>query len=96
MSFLKSLFGGGKSDNAAKADAPLGEETYKGFLIKAISMKVGSEYQLSGTIERELDGEVKLYRFVRADRLSSREDATTMAIAKGRQLVDEQGNKLFS
>jgi hypothetical protein len=95
MSFLKSLFGGGKSSGAAKVNAPLGEETHKGFLIKAIEMRVGSEYQLSGTIEKEIGGELKTYSFVRADRLSSREDATTMAINKGRLIIDEQGDKLF-
>ena len=95
MSFLKSLFGGGKS-GAAKIDAPLGEESYKGFLIKAISMPVGSEFQLSGTIEKDIGGELKTYRFVRADRLSNRDEAATVSINKGRQLVDEQGDKLFS
>ncbi len=58
-------------------------------------MPVGSEYQLSGTIEKEIDGELKTYTFVRADRLSSRDEAANFALAKGRQIVDEQGVSLF-
>jgi hypothetical protein len=56
---------------------------------------VGSEHQLSGTIEKEIGGELKTYTFVRADRLASRDEAASRALAKGRQLVDEQGEKLF-
>ena len=97
MSFLKSLFGGGKSDDAAKGDkAPLAQEDYKGFTLKAVAMSAGSEHQLAGAIEKEINGELKTYSFVRADKFTSREDATAMSLAKGRQLVDEQGDKLFS
>lgn len=95
MSFLKNLFGGGKGADAGPAKAAA-EEEYKGFLIKATPTPAGSEHQLAGTIEKEIGGEVKSYRFVRADRLASRDEAASRAIAKGRQLVDEQGDKLFS
>lgn len=95
MSFLKSLFGGGKSE-APQGDKALAQEDYKGFVIKAIAMSSGSEHQLAGTIEKEIGGELKTYKFVRADKFSSREDATSLSLAKGRQLVDEQGDQLFS
>jgi hypothetical protein len=94
MSFLKSLFGGGKSGDAAPAKAAA-EEEYKGFVIRATPMAVGSEHQLAGTIEKEIGGELKSYKFVRADRLGSRGEAATRSIDKGKQLVDEQGDKLF-
>lgn len=94
MSFLKSLFGGGKSAEPGPAKAAA-EEEYKGFLIKATPTAAGSEFQLAGTIEKEVGGERKTYTFVRADRLSSRDEAASRAIAKGRQLIDEQGERLF-
>lgn len=47
MSFWKNLFGGGSSGAEPAGDKVLGEETYKGFLIKAIEMKAGSELQLA-------------------------------------------------
>jgi hypothetical protein len=61
MSFLKKLFGGGgdgSTDKVATAGA-LGQEEYKGYLIKAIEMRAGSEYQLAGTIEKDVSGEHK-------------------------------------
>ncbi len=95
MSFLKRLFGGGAETNEAGGDKVFGEETYKGFLIKAIEMKAGSELQLAGTIEKDVDGELKTYRFVRADRMSSRDDLVALALSKGRQIIDEQGEGIF-
>lgn len=95
MSFLKKLFGGGSASNEPAGDKVLGEESYKGFLIKALEMKAGSELQLAGTIEKDIGGELKTYRFVRADRMSSREDLTAIALSKGRQIIDEQGEHIF-
>lgn len=91
MSFWKNLFGGGD----AKQSAPPPGEEYKGFTIRATPISVGSEFQLSGRIEKEVDGELKVHEFVRADRLSSRDEAVSFAYAKGRQLIDEQGSGLF-
>lgn len=95
MSFFKKLFGGGSSSNEPAGDKVLGEEGYKGFLIKAIEMRAGSELQLAGTIEKDVGGEFRTYRFVRADRMSSREDLVALALAKGRQIIDEQGEGIF-
>ena len=95
MSFWKNLFGGGSSTAEPAGDKVLGEESHKGFLIKAIEMKAGSELQLAGTIEKEVGGELKTYRFVRADRMSSRDDLIVLAIAKGRQIIDEQGEQIY-
>jgi hypothetical protein len=95
MSFWKNLFGGGSSSAEPEGDKVLGEESHKGFLIKAIEMKAGSELQLAGTIEKEIGGELKTYRFVRADRMTSRDDLIVLAIAKGRQIIDEQGEAIF-
>jgi hypothetical protein len=96
MSFWKKLFGGAAADNAEpQGDKVFGEESYKGHLIKAIEMKVGSELQLAGTIEKTVEGELKTYRFIRADRMSSREDLTSLALSKGRQIIDEQGDAIY-
>lgn len=91
MSFWKNLFGGGE----AKEAAPAPGEEYKGFIIRPTPMPVGSEYQLSGSIEKEIDGSLQTYTFVRADRMSSRDEAASFALAKGRQIIDEQGVGVF-
>jgi hypothetical protein len=96
MSFLSKLFGGGdKAAGAPAGDKELDQESYKGYLIKAVEMRAGSEYQLCGSIEKEIDGELKLYKFVRADRMSSKDDVISMALAKGRQIIDEQGDGIY-
>jgi len=95
MSFWKNLFGGGSSTAEPAGDKVLGEEAYQGFLIKAIEMKAGSELQLAGTIEKDIGGDLKTYRFVRADRMSSRDDLVMLALSKGRQIIDEQGEGIF-
>ena len=95
MSFLKKLFGMGGDQGEPGAPKVLGEETFDGYVIKAIEMKVGAEYQLAGTIEKEIDGELKSSQFIRADRLPSADMATSAAIDKGKQIVKEQGDRLF-
>ena len=96
MSFWKKLFGGGGAEDSAPAgDKALGEEAYKGFMIKAIEMRAGSEYQLAGTIEKDVGGELKSYKFIRADRMSSKEDLVALALNKGRQIIDEQGEGIY-
>jgi hypothetical protein len=94
MSFWKNLFGGG-GGSAEREPEVGGAETYKGFTIRAKIMPVGSEYQLAGQIEKDVDGEKKVYDFVRADRFGSKDDVQVHALAKARQIIDEQGNSLF-
>jgi hypothetical protein len=93
MSFWKSLFGGGGGPSAEAQPSP--GEDYKGFIIRAKLMPVGSEYQLAGSIEKKIGDETMIHNFVRADRLSSRQDAESFALAKARLIIDEQGDRLF-
>ncbi len=95
MSFLKKLFGGGDSGQAAKAPTVDAEDEYKGYLIRATLMREGSEYQIAGTIEKEIDGETKTYSFIRADKMSSKDDCAAMTIAKAKQIIDEQRGQIF-
>ncbi|MEP7241320.1 MAG: HlyU family transcriptional regulator [Devosia sp.] len=92
MSFWKSLFGG---SGVVSEPAASPAEDYKGFAIRATPMPVGGEFQLSGEISKEVGGELKVHKFVRADRMSSRDDAVAFALAKGRLIVDEQGDGMF-
>ncbi|SMQ70213.1 hypothetical protein SAMN06295905_1831 [Devosia lucknowensis] len=95
MSFLKKLFGGGSAPAGPAGDTVMGEESYKGFLIKAIEMKAGGELQLAGLIEKDIGGELKSYRFIRAERMTSRDDLVALALMKGRQIIDEQGEQIY-
>lgn len=93
MSFLKKLFGGG----ARKEDGPSvdAQEDYEGYTITAAVMRSGGEFQIAGTVEKDVDGEVKTHSFIRADKFTSKDDCIAATLAKGRQIIKEQGRALF-
>lgn len=95
MSFLKRLFGGGDGTNAVSK--PAGEAEHRGFIIQATPFKAdGGQYQTCGLITKEIDGVVKEHKFIRADRFASMDDVVQITLAKGRQIVDEQGERIFN
>lgn len=100
MSFLKRLFGLGAADKGAPAASepePAGDPVeHKGFTIQATPFQEGGQFQTCGLITKQVDGEVKTHRFIRADRFPSRDDAAETSLRKGRQIVDEQGERLFA
>lgn len=98
MSFLKKLFGGGDSSDAGAA--PGGGKAkqqidYQGYTIKATPYKEGGQWQTCGVVSKEIGGEVKEHRFIRADRFSDETQAADHAIAKGKQLVEQVGERMF-
>ena len=94
MSFLKKLFGGGKSEEASSK--PGKQLEYKGFLITATPFKEGGQWQTCGTVTKTIGGEAKEHRFIRADRFADEEAAADHAIMKGQQIIDQMGERVFS
>lgn len=93
MSFLKTLFGFGASSSPAEK---LGEPiAYKGFTIRAAPFQSEGQYQTAGLIEKEIDGQRKEHRFIRADRHASFDDAVEFTLRKARQIVDQVGEGMF-
>lgn len=95
MSFFKKLFGGGGSEAPEAEPKVAGEAEHRGFLIRATPFKQDGQYQTCGVISKEVAGEVKEHRFIRADRFAGLDDAVQLTLSKGRQIVDEQGEKIF-
>lgn len=89
MSFLKKLFGGGNSGPEAAS------EEYKGFQITPTPIAEGNTYRVVATIEKEVDGEVQTHKLVRADTLQGLEEAQKACIRKAKQVIDEQGERIF-
>jgi len=94
MSFLKSLFSRRPAGEAAAAK-PAKTLEHNGFLIRAEPFAAEGQYQTAGVIEKEIDGVRKEHRFIRADRFSSLDETAEFALVKGRQIIDEQGDRLF-
>jgi hypothetical protein len=95
MSFLKSLFGLGGKEQASGPAAATKEAEHKGFIIHATPYRDGGQFQTAGTISKEIGGEMKEYKFVRADRFATIEEAADLSLSKGRQIIDEQGDRMF-
>lgn len=94
MSFLKRLFGlGGGGGEEAPVEGEKAE--YKGYAIQSTPFKAEGQYQTAGVITREIDGEVKEHRFIRADRFPTADVASEVAIRKARQMIDQQGDRIF-
>ena len=87
---LGRLFGGARAE-------PLGEAVeYNGYRIRPAPYRRQGQYQTCGIIEKEIGGERKEHRFIRAEMHPSREAAIAFAITKARQIIDEQGERLFA
>ena len=94
MSFFKKLFGlGGAS--APEADNDSVPENYKGYMIQPTPVEEGGAFRVCGIISREVDGERKEHRFIRADQVPSREIADTMILSKARLMIDQLGDSVF-
>lgn len=95
MSFLKSLFGGGRKPAEEKPAGPVKSIEHNGFTIHAMPYKEEGGYQLCGVIEKVVEGETKSHRFIRADRFPGEEDAANFTLTKGQQIVDTEGERIF-
>ena len=92
---LKKLFGGGEGGDEG-GGKPLGEPVeHKGCTIQPITMHKGGQYLTAGIITKTFPDGPREHRFVRADTHSAAESAHDFAIVKGRQIIDEQGDRLF-
>lgn len=94
MSFLKSLFGRGSKRSGEEAAAAKQAE-HKGFHIEARPYQEGGRYQTAGLIAMDIDGVRREHKFIRADSFGTLEEAADFALSKGRQIVDEQGSRMF-
>lgn len=97
MSMLKSLWDSLMGKGGASAEAIAADPVeYKGYRIRPTPYEAGSQYQTSGTIEKDFPSGTREHRFVRADSHPSREDAVEFSLIKARQIIDQQGDRMFA
>ncbi|MDQ2065735.1 HlyU family transcriptional regulator [Xinfangfangia sp. CPCC 101601] len=88
MSLFSWLFGSKSSAASAPATAA---ETYKDFSITPNPIKEGGHFRVAAKIEK--DG--KTHELIRADTMASLNQAVAISQSKAKQLIDEQGDRLF-
>lgn len=92
MSFLKKLFGGGSGGGASKEPDAIDHE---GFRIIPTPINEGGKYRLSARIEMGEGEALKSHTLIRADVLNDFDQAAEASIAKAKQMIKEQGERLF-
>lgn len=88
MSIFKKLFGGGSSP-AAKT------EMHKDYRITPTPIAEGNSYRICALIEKEIDGDTRSHNLVRADTVQGLDEAQAACIRKAKQVIDEQGDRIF-
>jgi len=69
---------------------------YKGYRIRAMPQKDKDQYRTAGTIEKDTPEGVKEHRFVRADTYPSWDGAVAFSVSKAKQIIDQQGDRIFT
>ena len=90
MSWLSRLFGQG--DAPGKSAEPV---VYQDFAIFPEPIRDGGKWRVGARIEKEIAGELKTHQLIRADTLESEEAAIEVSTRKAKQVIDEQGERLF-
>ncbi|EFL91051.1 HlyU family transcriptional regulator [Ahrensia sp. R2A130] len=88
MSFWSKLFGGGGDAAAPEVEA----EIYKDFELRPAPMPEGGQFRLAGKISK---GE-KTHQLIRADLFPDKDQCNAAFSRKARQVIDEQGDRIFS
>ena len=89
---LRNLFGGSDQASGAAAADPV---EYNGFTIRPAPEKTAGGWNTAGLIVKTIEGEVREQTFVRVDTHGDRDAAIAFSITKAKQIIDEQGERLF-
>lgn len=93
MSFWSRLFGGGPGP--AKAEPQAEAVEYNGFRIFPAPQPAEGQFRIAARIEGEVNGETRVHELIRADVIRDRDEAVEASIRKAKQMIDEQGSRLF-
>ena len=87
MSLLSRLFG-----KTPTAPDPV---LHKDFRIFPAPIREGGVYRIAARIEKDIAGTTQIHHLIRADTSPTLDDATSAALAKARQAIDQLGESLF-
>ena len=90
--FLSKLFGGGSKSGAQPAAET---EVYKGYVIEPRPKGGSGVYNVAGSIRKQGEANGPVHNFIRADTFTTVEQAARFSIIKAKQIIDEQGERMF-
>ena len=93
---IKRLFGGGEGGSSGPGPDRSKAVEYKGFVIIPAPRPHGGQYLTAAVIEKSTESGARTHELVRADTHASADDASSFAIQKAKQVIDEQGDRLFT
>ena len=93
--FSRLMGGGGGADEGTQAPR-LETVDYNGYRIRPAPYKAASGFQTAGVIEKDFPDGVKEHRFIRSETHPTRDGAAAFAIVKGREIIDQQGDRMFT
>ena len=81
---------------AGAAEPAAAAVEYNGYRIRPTPFRNNGQFQTCGVIEKDAPEGVKQHRFIRADAYPGREDAIAFTITKAKQIIDLQGDRIFT
>lgn len=91
MGILNRLFGG----SGGSGEKPREAVEHNGYRIRPAPFEAEGQYQTAGYIQKDFPEGTREHHFIRAERHMSADDAATYAVTKGKQIVDDLGDKVF-
>jgi len=88
------IIGGRTAGESDETNTPAIE--YQGYRIRPTPYRTERQYQTAGIIEKNFPDGPKHHRFVRADMHHTRDDAVAFTISKAKQIIDLQGDRMFT
>jgi hypothetical protein len=92
---IKRLFGGGDGTAPSAGSDRSRAVDYKGYTIIPTPRPHGGQYLTAAIIEKPGETAPLVHELVRADTHGSPDDAAAFAVQKAKQVIDEQGDRLF-
>jgi len=92
MSLFGKLFGS-KGAGAGKEVKP---ELYEGFRIYPEPIREAGGYRINARIEKDVGGMLRSHQMVRADVVSSEDEAREITLRKAQSFIDQMGERIFS
>ncbi|WP_346891301.1 HlyU family transcriptional regulator [uncultured Roseibium sp.] len=89
--FFSNLFGGGERAQSEDHQPVF----YNDFEIVPEPQLTNGQWQVSGRIEKEIDGHRKVHMFIRADMLPGEDEAVSQTVRKAKVMIDQQGDGIF-